>query len=619
MNDDASLLREFAQTGAESAFAELVRRHLDLVHSAALRQVAGDAHRAEDVTQAVFVELARQARRLAEHRSLAGWLYTTARHVAARNQRTEQRRLAREQSAHAMNEVPGSPPPDWADLRPLLDEAMHRLSTADREAVVLRVFQNHSLAVVGGALGISENAARMRVDRALDRLRHELARRGVVSTAAALASVLGAHAVTPAPAGLALAVAAAAKGVPLAATGLMLGSLGEAAALFMTTKKWLAVGAVVLASVAVVAPRLARSPAPPEVEVEFNPLVPVIISTNVNLAAGFKWAAIEAADYRQFIANLRASGAPERLVRDVVALELSRNYVPRYREVLGPQPETAYWQKTKHRPVTFEQQRRYAELDAEVRAILRGLFGPDMHVNDAINLLHCQPDLDLMALAWLPDDMVPRIRATLEPILARQRAEQKPQETGLDEERRLQQQLEALRPVLTAGQLEEYRLRNSPAIQNIKSLLRHWDVSEAEFREMVRHNDNSLFNPTTRMEDLRARETAATKLFGAERAASFVRATDLGYGYAKTFVAQTGLPPETADQYWEVKRATLAADERLRQNPQLSPAQRQHERSALAARAKAEVTALVGAGGLRSLRQDWPWWRALENPEPGTP
>lgn len=77
MNDDASLLREFAQTGAESAFAELVRRHLDLVHSAALRQVAGDAHHAEDVTQAVFVELARKARRLTNHRSLAGWLYTT--------------------------------------------------------------------------------------------------------------------------------------------------------------------------------------------------------------------------------------------------------------------------------------------------------------------------------------------------------------------------------------------------------------------------------------------------------------------------------------------------------------------------------------------------------------
>lgn len=150
-------------------------------------------------------------------------------------------------------------------------------------------------------------------------------------------------------------------------------------------------------------------------------------------------------------------------------------------------------------------------------------------------------------------------------------------------------------------------------------MIRHWDASEAEFRHLVRHNDNSLFNPTTRIEDLRARETAATKFFGAERAASFVRATDLGYGYAKTFVAQTGLPPETADQYWEVKRATLAADERLRQNPQLSPAQRQRERNALAAQAKAEVTALVGAGGLRSLRQDWPWWRALETPEPGTP
>jgi hypothetical protein len=242
-----------------------------------------------------------------------------------------------------------------------------------------------------------------------------------------------------------------------------------------------------------------------------------------------------------------------------------------------------------------------------------------MDVNDAINVLHCQPDLGLVALAWLPDELVPRVQAVLEPILARQRAEQKPEETGLDEEHRLQQQLEALRPVLTAGQLEEFRQRNSPAIRNIKALIRHWNASEAEFRQLVRHNDNSLFVPTTRMEDLRARETAATALFGAERAASFVRATDLGYGYAQAFVQQTGLPPDTADQFWEVKRATLVADERLRNDPQLSPEVRQRQRNALAARAKAEVTALVGTGGLRSLRQDWPWWRALENPEPGTP
>lgn len=118
-----------------------------------------------------------------------------------------------------MNEVPGSPPPDWAELRPLLDEAMHRLSAADREAVVLRVFQNQPLVAVGRALGIGENAARMRVERALDRLRHELARRGVVSTAAALGSILGTHAVSPAPSALAATVSGAAVTVPAAECG----------------------------------------------------------------------------------------------------------------------------------------------------------------------------------------------------------------------------------------------------------------------------------------------------------------------------------------------------------------------------------------------------------------
>lgn len=416
MNDDASLLREFAQTGAESAFAELVHRHLDLVHSAALRQVAGDAHRAEDVTQAVFVELARQARRLAEHRSLAGWLYTTARHVAARNQRTEQRRLAREQTAHAMNDIPGSPPPDWAELRPLLDEAIHRLSAADREAVVLRVFQNRPLADVGSALGISENAARMRVDRALDRLRHELARRGVVSTAAALASVLGAHAVTPAPAALAAAVSAAAWTVPAASWG-TLAALGEFTAAFMTTKKWLALGTLLLTGAAV-GPRLLPPPAalPPAFEAQFTEPEPAPAPPpGVNLAAGFRWDAIEAADYRQFIANLRASGAPERLIRDTVALELLRTFAPRFREAMDPVPPNAYWQKAVHRPPSADQQQRLADLGAEMTAILHGLFGPDIGANGAFKLLSAQPDWQRVELAWLPVETAARAVAALEP------------------------------------------------------------------------------------------------------------------------------------------------------------------------------------------------------------
>jgi RNA polymerase sigma factor (sigma-70 family) len=103
---DSELLRRFAEEHFEEAFAELVSRRLALVYSAALRQVGGDAHRAEDVTQEVFIDLARKARSLSRHPALIGWLYTSTHFAAAKLIRTEQRRARREQEAIAMHTIP---------------------------------------------------------------------------------------------------------------------------------------------------------------------------------------------------------------------------------------------------------------------------------------------------------------------------------------------------------------------------------------------------------------------------------------------------------------------------------------------------------------------------------
>lgn len=212
MPDDAELLRRYAAENSEAAFAELVARHLGFVYACALRRVGGDAGLAEDVCQQVFTLLARQARELATRPVLAGWLFTTARFTSARIVRGERRRQAREKEASLMREIfsDDPAPPDWERLRPVLDAALDHLGERDREAVLMRFFERRTFGEIGVKLGLTENAARMRVERALDKLHGLLARRGVTSTAAALGVALAAQPMVAMPAGLAASVTGAA-------------------------------------------------------------------------------------------------------------------------------------------------------------------------------------------------------------------------------------------------------------------------------------------------------------------------------------------------------------------------------------------------------------------------
>jgi RNA polymerase sigma factor (sigma-70 family) len=219
--DDSELLRRYACEREETAFAELVRRHVNLVFAAALRRVGGDAHLAQDVTQQVFCDLARRADRVTGHTVLSGWLHTSTRYAAAHAVRAEQRRRVREQAAFTMNATQDSAGPgdERGQLRPVLDAAIDRLDAADRAAVVLRFFEGRSFAEIGKRLQLTENAARMRVERALEKLHRLLAQRGIRSTAAALGLALQVEAGVIAPVGLAGSVTAAALTTGAVATG----------------------------------------------------------------------------------------------------------------------------------------------------------------------------------------------------------------------------------------------------------------------------------------------------------------------------------------------------------------------------------------------------------------
>ena len=247
--DDRALLRQFATENSEAAFATLVARHIGLVHSAALRQT-GDPHAAEEITQAVFIILARKAGSLGGKVVLPGWLYHTARLTAANYLRTEIRRARREQEAH-MNSLDNETTADdatWQQIAPLLDTAMGGLNEADRNAIVLRFFENKSMGEIAATLDAPEATARKRVTRAVERLRKFFTRRGVTLTAAAIAGAVSANSVQAAPVGLAktISVVAIAKGAAAAGSTLTLVKGALKVMVWTKAKMTIAVTTVVL-------------------------------------------------------------------------------------------------------------------------------------------------------------------------------------------------------------------------------------------------------------------------------------------------------------------------------------------------------------------------------------
>jgi uncharacterized protein (TIGR03435 family) len=229
VTDDMTLLREYARRNSEEAFANLVSRHADLVYSVALRQV-NDPHLAEEITQAVFIILARKAKSLGPSTILPGWLCRTARYVSANALTVQRRRQHREQEAYMQSRLndpePGLEPESiaWSQIAPLLDAALAHLGQKDHDAIVLRFFGGKSFKDVGMALNANEDSARKRVNRSLEKMRRFFTKRGIVLSVATIVGAVSAHSIQAAPTTLtkSVTIMAVAKGATASGSTLSL-------------------------------------------------------------------------------------------------------------------------------------------------------------------------------------------------------------------------------------------------------------------------------------------------------------------------------------------------------------------------------------------------------------
>lgn len=235
LGSDSALLARWLDHGNEAAFRGLVERYAGLVFLAA-RRCAGDEEHASEAVQLTFITLAKRAGSLKGSESLAGWLHQTAVLQARNLMRRHQRELRKRQQLHAhMDELSAETADEaWTRMQPVIDEALSSLPHGDREALLLRFYRSLTIREVGATLGIATAAAQKRLDRAMERLRRQLSRRGCqVSGTLATALLVGFGADAE----------AAVPGIPaisskaLAASSATTASLAAVVRFFLMTKK----------------------------------------------------------------------------------------------------------------------------------------------------------------------------------------------------------------------------------------------------------------------------------------------------------------------------------------------------------------------------------------------
>jgi RNA polymerase sigma factor (sigma-70 family) len=548
---DAQLLRDYAEHGTEAAFYEIVVRHADLVYSAALRQV-GSPDLACDVAQSVFSALASKTSplvdQLAGGASLVGWLYRSTRFAALKHLRDDRRRLAHEQQALDQLTMNSEAAPDWERVRPVLDEAMAGLNDEECEALLLRFFKKHDFHAVGVALGVSDDTAQKRISRALEKLRQHLASRGITSPATALSAVIMANTVQAAPAGLATTVSSAAV---LAGTTLTSTVTATKAIAVTTLQKTLITTAIALAVGAgiyetrqastlrsqVQALQQRQEPLAEQIQQlqnerdSSNSKAATLRPADASRIAPFDWRQVESADYKQYIANLRAIGCPEKTIKNIIVADVNDLFSSRMASVT----QTNQYQYWKKEPVSRseEQRKQLRDLYTQKQDLLKvlGVDTPDFTdlLGEAYRDGMEERDLQL---AFLPAFKWQQTKEAL----FQQAQQEVAEDNSVERSGAIEQQTQArIQALLTPEEFKEYELRCSTDALNLRGVLDPLALTEQEFRAIFDSWRNSkAFSPgaTEYRATQQSRETTLQQLLGPDRFQLYLGAVKL-LGYSK--------------------------------------------------------------------------------------
>ena len=331
-------------------------------------------------------------------------------------------------------------------------------------------------------------------------------------------------------------------------------------------------------------------------------------SAATNVPAPFHWSAVEAGDYRQYIANLRAVGCPEQVIQDIILPDLNQVFAPRAMAIWKPRV-TEYWQKYRDERLSPDQTKQLMAVSKDKAAVLQDLLGVRVSEQELMDVLHLQLHFSERGLLFLPADR----RAAALQGLAEVDFETKEVElrsrhhyTQAEEQKLCDEKLDLLAKTLSPEELLEFRLRNSKTAQSLRAEVEFFNCTPEEFRQLMESRERAGNKNLGNLADRTAATGEARKLFGDERAKEFERVTDLYYINARRAAEEQGVPLERVDQAWQVTRDARAAAGLAAKDSNLSADERTRQVQTLVQQAETRLTELLGQkaaeGVIRDLR-----------------